>query len=170
MELRGQGHLTSIANMGTEIERKFLVRDQSWRAAAHASENIVQGYIANTGRASIRVRVSGEQASLNLKSMTLGVSRAEFDYPIPVADAQDMLHSLCLQPLIEKTRHHIRFGELLWEIDEFRGANAGLVVAELELNHPDQPFPSPPWLGQEVSDDPRYYNVCLLDHPYCNWK
>jgi adenylate cyclase len=156
--------------MGTEIERKFLLHDASWRSAVSGSRDIIQGYLANTDRGSIRVRLEQDSASLNLKSMTLGITRSEFDYPIPAAEASVILGTLCMQPLIEKTRHHVEFGGCTWEIDEFRGDNAGLVVAELELDHPDQPFTAPPWLGKEVSDDPRYYNVRLVEHPYCNWK
>jgi adenylate cyclase len=156
--------------MGTEIERKFLLRDDAWRDAVRTSTDIVQGYLANTERGSIRVRLAGDKASLNLKSMTLGVTRAEFDFPIPPADARAILASLCLRPLIEKTRHHVPFGGLDWEIDEFKGENAGLVVAELELEHADQPFAAPPWLGRDVSDDPRYYNVNLIEHPFRNWE
>ncbi len=156
--------------MGTEIERKFLLRDDSWRNAVSSSRDIVQGYLANTDRGSIRVRLEDDNASLNLKSMTLGVTRSEFDYPIPAAEASVILETLCMRPLIEKTRHHVEFDGCTWEIDEFRGENAGLVVAELELAHQDQSFTAPPWLGQEVSDDPRYYNVCLVEHPYCDWK
>ncbi len=155
--------------MGTEIERKFLLRDASWRNAISNSTHIIQGYLANTDRGSIRVRLENDSASLNLKSMTLGVTRSEFDYPIPATEASVILETLCMRPLIEKTRHHVEFGGCTWEIDEFRGDNAGLVVAELELAHADQPFTAPPWLGEEVSDDPRYYNVCLVEHPYCDW-
>ena len=101
--------------------------------------------------------------------MTLGVTRTEFDYAIPEDDARDMLQSLCMQPLIDKTRHYVRYRGHTWEIDEFAGANTGLVVAELELKSEDDAFEQPPWLGQEVSHDPRYYNVCLVEHPYKNW-
>lgn len=156
--------------MGTETERKFLLRDDSWRNAVRAREDIVQGYLANTGLCSIRVRLAGTHGSLNLKSMTLGVSRAEFDYPIPAADARVLLDTLCLRPLIGKTRHLVDHDGQHWEIDEFHGDNAGLVVAELELTHAEQDFARPPWLGREVSDDPRYYNVCLIERPYRTWK
>lgn len=159
----------SIADVGTEIERKFLVTDDAWRGRASRSRRIVQGYLANTERGSIRVRIAGEDAALNIKSMTLGVERSEFDYPIPLADAEHILQQLCMQPLIEKTRYDLKAGAHLWEIDEFQGANAGLVVAEIELTRSDEPFERPAWLGEEVSDDPRYYNVCLVTHPYCNW-
>jgi len=155
--------------MATEIERKFLVKDDSWRDLSTNSEEIIQGYLANSERGSIRIRIAGGRASLNIKSMTLGVTRTEFDYAIPEDDARDMLQSLCMQPLIDKTRHYVRYRGHTWEIDEFAGANTGLVVAELELKSEDDAFEQPPWLGQEVSHDPRYYNVCLVEHPYKNW-
>jgi adenylate cyclase len=156
--------------MATEIERKFLVSDDSWRAESINSIDIVQGYLANTERGSIRVRVSGNEANLNIKSMTLGVTRSEYDYAIPAGEARAMLRDLCMKPLIEKTRHYVRHNGHTWEIDEFYGDNAGLVVAELELEHQDEAFDPPPWLGREVSDDPRYYNVSLIEHPYSGWK
>jgi adenylate cyclase len=155
--------------MATEIERKFLVIDDNWRDFSTASIQIIQGYLANTKRGSIRVRLAGNEASLNIKSMTLGVTRTEYDYAIPGDDARAMLRDLCMQPLIEKTRHFVEYGGHTWEIDEFAGANAGLVVAELELGAHDEAFHRPPWLGEEVSDDPRYYNVCLVEYPYSEW-
>jgi adenylate cyclase len=154
--------------MGVEIERKFLVTGDGWRKDAVRSEHIIQGYLANTERGSIRVRIAGERAGINIKSMTLGVSRREFDYPVPVADAEALLE-LCMQPLIEKTRHYVPCGAHTFEVDEFEGANAGLVVAELELSHADEAFVRPPWLGEDVSHEPRYYNVCLVTHPYSAW-
>ncbi len=156
--------------MATEIERKFLVRNDSWRESISTSIEIIQGYLANTERGSIRVRVSGEEANLNIKSMTLGVTRTEYDYAIPADEARAMLQDLCMKPLIEKKRYYVDYNGLTWEIDEFYGDNEGLVVAELELEHPQDPFTPPPWLGDEVSDDPRYYNVCLVEHPYSQWK
>lgn len=155
--------------MAIEIERKFLVRDDSWRTSSSASIEILQGYLANTERGSIRVRVSGEAANLNIKSMTLGVTRTEYDYAIPAEDARAMLAELCMTPLIEKTRHYVAYRGRTWEIDEFHGDNDGLIVAELELEHRDEAFESPPWLGPEVSDDPRYYNVSLIERPYATW-
>jgi adenylate cyclase len=159
----------SIADMATEIERKFLVAGDDWRALVRESRHMIQGYLANTERGSIRVRVSGARASLNIKSMTLGVTRTEFDYAIPPADARTIQDTLCMRPLIEKTRHYVTDAGHDWEIDEFEGENAGLVVAELELNKDDENFARPAWLGREVSDDPRYYNVCLVERPYCRW-
>lgn len=156
--------------MATEIERKFLIRDDSWRALSSHKLNIIQGYLANTDNGSIRIRVSGDEANLNIKSMTLGVTRKEYDYPIPVHDARSMLEELCMKPLIEKTRHYVEYNGHTWEIDEFHGDNAGLILAELEVEHEDETFDPPPWLGTEVSNDPRYYNVCLVEHPYSQWK
>jgi adenylate cyclase len=155
--------------MGKEIERKFLVVDERWRGAAHDRRVLRQGYLANTGRASVRVRVAGERAYLNIKSMTLGVTRHEYEYPIPVAEAEEMLGELCQGPLIEKERYLVEVGDHTWEVDEFFGDNAGLIVAEVELEAADQPFTKPEWAGEEVSDDPRYYNVKLVEHPFKDW-
>lgn len=155
--------------MATEIERKFLLKDDSWRDSSSDSKPIIQGYLANTERGSIRVRLAGGKASLNIKSMTLGVTRTEYDYAIPADEARAMLRELCLQPLIEKTRYYVPYAGHTWEIDVFGGANAGLVVAELELQRADEAFAQPSWLGEEVSHDPRYYNVCLTEHPYSAW-
>ena len=156
--------------MGIEIERKFLLRDNSWRDAVGRSLDIVQGYLANTELASIRVRLSGMAASLNIKSMTLGAVRSEFDFPIPVSDARTLLDQLCARPLIEKTRHEVAYFGNVFEIDEFRGDNLGLVVAELELVEASREFQKPPWLGNEVTDDPRYYNINLVTRPFRHWR
>lgn len=155
--------------MAIEIERKFLVTDDSWRATADAGTRYRQGYIIGGARASVRVRLEGDRAFLNIKSATLGVRRTEFEYPIPVADAEAMLASLCEKPLIEKTRYILDDGEHHWEVDVFAGENAGLVVAELELDNENEVFQRPAWLGEEVSHDPRYYNVSLVKHPYKDW-
>jgi len=155
--------------MATEIERKFLVINDDWRAAADAGMDCIQGYFTTNHQCSIRVRLTGNEANLNIKSATLGVTRSEYDYVIPARDAEEMLRHLCTKPLIEKKRYRVRHGQHLWEIDVFSGANTGLVVAEIELAHVDEAFTRPGWLGAEVSDDPRYYNVCLVQHPYKNW-
>ncbi len=162
--------------MAIEIERKFLVADDGWRAAAHAVIPMAQGYINDMGaldrgdqKASVRVRIEGDGAALNLKSRTLGRSRQEFDYPIPVQDARDLL-ALCVGGIVEKRRHLVHHGGLLWEVDEFLGDNAGLVVAEVELDHADQQVALPDWVGEEVTDQARYYNVALATHPYTRWK
>lgn len=155
--------------MGVEIERKFLVRHDGWRRAALSRVEIVQGYLANTARSSIRLRVAGNAATLSVKGMTPGMSRDEFEYAIPVADARQMLASLCEGPLVDKTRHFVACGPHRYELDEFEGANAGLVVAELELGSEDEAFDRPDWLGEEVTDHVRYYNFRLAAVPFGHW-
>jgi adenylate cyclase len=155
--------------MPTEIERKFLLRDDRWRTSIARSESMRQGYLAN-GPVSVRVRTVGEQrAWLNIKSGGFVASRAEFDYEIPVEDAQALI-ALCSGPLVEKVRHHVEYQGFIWEIDEFAGDNDGLIVAEIELDDERQAFPQPPWIGREVTDLARYYNVCLVGHPYRAWS
>jgi adenylate cyclase len=156
--------------MGREIEHKFLVADEAWRTAAVRKIGMRQGYLAEGERASVRVRVAGEQAWLNIKGGGFVASRPEFEYPIPVAEAAEMLASLCNGPLVEKTRYVVPFGGLEWEVDEFHGRNAGLVVAELELEREGQAFEKPPWLGREVTHLHHYYNVRLVVHPFCEWS
>lgn len=155
--------------MATEIERKFLVKSKEWRAQATPGIRFRQGYLAGGGKASVRVRVEGESANLNIKSATLGIRRQEYEYPIPLAEADAMLDSLCDGRLVEKTRYGVMVGNHLWEVDVFEGDNAGLVVAEIELDQEDEPFIKPDWAGEEVSHDPRYYNVCLAEHPFKEW-
>lgn len=160
--------------MALEIERKFLVLNDAWRAAADAGTPYRQGYLSRvTGpdavRSSVRVRTDGERAFLNIKSATLGIRRQEYEYAIPLADAETMLADLCVGAVVEKTRYHVVAGAHVWEIDVFAGANTGLIVAEIELGHEDEAFERPEWLGAEVSDDPRYYNVCLAERPYSRW-
>jgi len=156
--------------MATEIERKFLLLNDDWRAAADDGTAYRQGYLVGSKQASVRVRIEGDQARLNIKSATLGIHRQEYEYTIPLADAREMLANLCAQPLVEKTRYHVYHGGRLWEIDVFGGDNAGLVVAEVELAREDDTVELPPWVGHEVSHQPRYYNVCLVDHPYKAWS
>ncbi len=155
--------------MGIEIERKFLLRNDDWRVLADEGVIYRQGYLVGGRRASVRVRLEGEQAFLNIKSVTLDVTRLEFEYPVPREDAETMLTQLCEKPLIEKRRYRVPYAGRQWEIDVFEGENAGLVVAEIELSTADEEFPRPPWLGEEVSHDPRYYNVNLVHHPYRAW-
>src|SRR5215469_6213719 len=162
--------------MAIEIERKFLVANGDWRTAATGSMPIAQGYLVGvsalrdgTAKASVRVRLSGEQAWLNIKSVELGVARAEYEVPLPLADAQTMLGTLC-DGVLEKTRHHVTVDGWLFEIDEFHGDNQGLIVAEIELPAADASFPRPSWLGAEVSHLARYYNVNLFEHPFANWS
>jgi adenylate cyclase len=153
-----------------EIERKFLLRSDGWRQQVRLSTHLRQGYLNNEQHCSVRVRIAGDQAWLNLKGVTLGAQRLEFEYAIPLADAHRMLDTLSCKPLIEKTRHLVDVGRHTFEIDEFEGENAGLIVAEIELDDPDEPFEKPAWLGAEVTDDPRYYNTCLAEHPYQHWR
>ena len=154
--------------MPREIERKFLLQGDAWRALASHTQAMSQGYVATSERASVRVRIGGDEAWLNIKSGGLVASRAEYEYPIPVEHARELL-ALCAGPLIDKTRHFVPFGGFEWEIDEFHGDNEGLIVAELELDREDQEFPKPDWIGAEVTHLRRYYNVCLVDHPYRIW-
>jgi adenylate cyclase len=158
--------------MGTEIERKFLLASEDWRRSVARSERLVQGYLTRTGHGapcSVRVRIGGDQAWLNIKSAISGVERREYEYAVPCADAEAMLREFC-DGVIEKVRHHVPHGGRTFEVDEFFGDNAGLVVAELELEAADASFERPAWLGPEVSDRPRYYNLHLLDHPYSQWS
>ncbi|MBA53997.1 MAG: adenylate cyclase [Pseudomonadales bacterium] len=160
--------------MAVEIERKFLVANDDWRRLKDGSElsgiPFRQGYVPTEGMTTVRVRLEGDKAKLTIKGKNQGLSRAEFEYEIPLSDAEQMLDNLCARPLIEKTRYFRPEAGVTWEIDVFAGDNAGLVVAEVELQSEDQQLDLPNWLGQEVSDDPRYYNVNLVSNPYRNWR
>jgi CYTH domain-containing protein len=154
--------------MGIEIERKFLVVGNQWRS--HATGTIYrQGYIRTQGSATVRVRVVGNQGFLTIKGPTRGLSRSEFEYSIPVTDAEELLNTLCDRPLIEKTRYILNDQEVKWEIDDFHGDNHGLILAEVELDDATQPIHLPDWLGQEVSGDARYYNSNLATTPFSQW-
>jgi adenylate cyclase len=162
--------------MGIEIERKFLLANDDWRAVVSSSKHIAQGYLVGVRalregltRASVRVRICGEQAWINVKSVELGVARAEYEVPLPLGEAQSMLDTLC-DGVVEKTRHHVDVDGWLFEIDEFQGENKGLIVAEIELPATDASFPRPAWLGREVSHLARYYNVNLIEHPFARWS
>ena len=155
--------------MGLEIERKFRVAGDAWRAQVSQSTLLRQGYIANTARASVRVRLAGEAGWLSVKAMTRGLSRAEYEAAIPAQEANEILDRLCEGPLIEKWRHIVVYQGNRWEIDEFLGANAGLVIAELELEAEDAVFARPSWLGLEVTHDERYYNFRLAEEPFRHW-
>ena len=156
--------------MAHEIERKFLVTGDGWNTQVSKHVDYRQGYLASDKSCSIRIRVSDTRAHLNIKSATLGVERLEYEYEIPLGDAHEMLDRLSCGPLVEKTRYYVPQGGHTWEIDVFKGDNAGLIVAEIELARADEPFERPAWLGEEVSEDPRYYNVCLARNPFKNWK
>ena len=155
--------------MGVEIERKFLVVGDDWRSAVSSSTRIVQGYLASTPEVTVRVRVRGERAYLTIKGRSSGISRSEYEFDIPVADAEAMLTDLAQGPVIEKTRHLLEVDGHTWELDVFAGANEGLVMAEIELGSADEQFTVPSWAGRDVSDDARYYNVNLARTPYSLW-
>lgn len=155
--------------MGTEIERKFLLQSDAWRDEVKDSVRLVQGYLARGDRSAIRVRIEGDVAHLNIKHTLDGINRLEYEYEIPIEDAREILDQVALKPLIDKTRHHVVRGDHLWEIDEFYGDNAGLIVAEIELGNADETFDRPTWLGEEVSRDQRYYNSNLSEQPYTRW-
>jgi adenylate cyclase len=154
--------------VGREIERKFLVRNDRWRAGARG-EMLRQGYLAADLERTVRVRVVGERAYLTVKGRNRGIERSEFEYEIPVLDAEQMLDQLCQRPLLEKTRFRVEHAGRVWEVDEFRGENLGLLVAEIELESVDETVQLPDWVGQEVSGDPRYYNANLIRNPFTRW-
>jgi CYTH domain-containing protein len=154
--------------MGEEIERKFLVTGDAWRAQASGTR-FRQGFLSTDPDRTVRVRVAGARGMLTIKGRTVGARRPEYEYEIPLDDAEQMLDSLCERPLIEKVRFELRAGAHLWEIDVFEGDNAGLVVAEIELQSEDESFERPDWLGEEVTDDPRYFNANLVESPFRTW-
>ena len=156
-------------SMGVEIERKFLVADDSWRGLVAASRPLRQGYLAVDGGNTVRVRTDGQHAWLTVKGRGEGIRRPEFEDEIPANEADDML-ALCRGRLVEKTRHLVECHGHRWEVDEFRGANAGLTVAELELDDDTEVFSKPAWLGEEVTTDPRYLNASLAVHPFGSWE
>jgi len=152
--------------MGQEIERKFLLRSDAWRLGATGTR-ICQGYLSRLP--TVRVRTKGQSAFLTVKGQAEGIVRSEFDYPVPLEDAEAML-DLCQKPLIEKTRYEIWVAGHLWEIDEFYGDNEGLILAEIELESEGESFEQPDWLGREVTGDVRYYNARLVEHPFSVWQ
>lgn len=154
--------------MGQEIERKFLVVGDRWRQGAIGTA-LRQGYLPTQDARTVRVRVVDGQGYLTLKGPAVGIVRPEFEYPIPLADAETILATLCQPPLIEKHRYRIPLGDVVWEVDEFWGANQGLIVAEVELTSPDQTVALPDWVGAEVTHDLRYSNSNLARHPFTEW-
>ena len=154
--------------MALEIERKFLLSNDSWRAKATGVQ-FRQGYLCTEPERTVRVRLEGEIGKLTIKGKVQGITRSEYEYQIPRDEAGALLDSLCRQPLIEKTRYRLEFAGQLWEVDEFHGLNAGLLVAEIELDSEDQPFERPAWLGAEVTAEPRYYNANLVKNPFTRW-
>ncbi|MCU7926316.1 MAG: CYTH domain-containing protein [Candidatus Thiodiazotropha sp. (ex Dulcina madagascariensis)] len=155
--------------MPLEIERKYLVINDNWKDHVVSQVAIKQGYLATTSKASIRVRLAGEEANLNIKSRTVGLSRSEYEYPILLENAQEMLDNLVAGAVIDKVRYKVRCGDHLWDLDVFHGANRGLLVAEVELSSEEETFQMPDWAGEEVSMDTRYYNASLVNHPFCDW-
>ena len=155
--------------MAIEIERKFLLKDDGWRSSVQRSEQLCQGYL-DPMQASVRVRIGGERAWLNIKSRVKGASRLEFEYEIPRGDAEQLLQAMALPGQIRKVRHEFEVGGMLWEIDEFAGDNEGLVVAEIELPSLDAAFERPSWVGREVTDELRYYNSALAERPWSRWS
>ena len=151
-----------------EIERKFLVRSDGWKNLAQGTR-LRQGYLASSQNATVRVRSAGNVGFLTVKGTRTGITRREYEYEIPAAEADAMLDALCGYRIVEKTRYRIEHAGLVWEVDEFHGANAGLVVAEVELEREDQPFTKPDWAGREVSMDWRYANSSLAERPFRDW-
>lgn len=155
--------------MGQEIERKYLVASDSWRSGVIEAVRMVQGYLPTVGGTSVRVRVAGDRAFLTIKGATSGITRSEFEYPIPRADAEQILATLALPGVIDKERHILRHGGRIWEVDVFAGDNTGLILAEVELPDAEAVVELPEWVGQEVSDDPRYFNSALSQNPFMRW-
>lgn len=155
--------------MAQEIERKFLVKGDEWREGAEATR-FRQGFLSTDPERTVRVRAAGSKAWLTIKGKTVGARRTEYEYEIPVSDAEHLLDALCERPLIEKTRYHVRVGQHTWEVDVFEGENEGLVVAEVELENETDTFEPPSWVGEEVTRDPRYFNSNLVRNPYANWS
>lgn len=154
--------------MGLEVERKFLVTGDAWRTLGEAV-SIRQGYLSAHPASTVRVRIAADRAWLTVKGVSVGAARSEYEYAIPLSDAEEMLATLCARPLLEKRRTRIPAGEVTWEVDEFLGENLGLIVAEVELRDRDQPVALPAWIGAEVTGDARYYNSNLLANPFSRW-
>ena len=155
--------------MTTEHERKFLLKDDSWKDGA-LGIYCIQGYLAEGATCLLRIRILQDKAFLTIKEKSSGISRLEYEYPVPLADAKEMLAKLAGKSLVEKRRYKVEYAGKVWEIDEFLGANKGLVLAEIELAFADEAFENPPWLAAEVTFDKRYYNAYLADNPFCFWK
>lgn len=155
--------------MALEIEHKFLLNNHNWRNEYYQSIAYKQGYLFSDKTRSIRIRTSNDTAWLNIKSATIGSSRQEYEYEIPLAEGLEILNNLCHKPFIEKIRYLVKHQQHIWEIDVFSGDNEGLIVAEIELSEIGESFAKPEWIGKEVTDELRYYNNCLVNNPYKNW-
>lgn len=160
--------------MGIEIERKFLLRNDEWKAHVTETHIIKQGYLQSgldsSQKSSVRIRINNKQANINVKSAELSAVRQEYEYEIPLHDAEEMLRTLCSGVVIEKTRYYVPYGSHLWEVDVFDGDNNGLQMAEIELGSLHEAFEKPDWIGAEVSHDGRYYNNYLIKNPYYKWR
>ena len=154
--------------MGIEIERKFLVKDETWRTLARGKKYL-QGYLSSNKDRTVRIRTIGNKGYLTIKGIAKGAVRVEYEYEIPAAEARAMLNDLCEKPLIEKIRYKIEYYGLVWEVDEFHGENQGLIIAEVELEFKDQKFEKPEWIGAEVTGDSKYFNSNLIHYPYNQW-
>lgn len=155
--------------MGVEIERKFLIKNASWQNEADQGTSIKQGYLNSNKERTVRVRVYGKEGFLTIKGKNKNLTRKEFEYAIPLEEAESLLQ-LCEKPLVEKTRFLLRDMGNTWEIDVFEGVNKGLSIAEIELSSETQKFNLPEWVGEEVSNDPKYYNSSLIANPFINWR
>lgn len=155
--------------MGKEIEKKFLLKNDNWRHLA-SGESYRQGYLSSAKEATVRVRTIRDRGILTIKGPTSGASRLEYEYDIPIHEANEMLDQLCEKPLIEKSRYKIPYKGFTWEVDEFKGENAGLAFAEIELEDEQQNFEKPDWIGEEVTGDSRYYNANLVGYPFSKWE
>jgi adenylate cyclase len=162
-------HIVDKKDMATEIEHKFLVKNNHWETNSQKQYHIKQGYLSTDPKRTVRVRIKNDKGFLTIKSGQVGTTRSEFEYPLPLADAEALL-LLCDQPIIDKIRHEVHHEGFTWEIDVFRGQNHGLIVAEIELEEENQTFILPEWVGQEVTQDIRYYNSHLMRLPFCDWE
>ena len=155
--------------MALEIERKFRVISDDWKQHAVSCRHLRQAYLAKNERISLRVRIDGtEAATLTIKTVEAGIERHEYEYPVPVADAEELL-TRCEGVVVSKTRHIVHLADLVWEVDVFEGENSGLVIAEVELDRTDHQLERPAWLGEEVTNDRRFYNAELANNPYARW-
>ena len=155
--------------MGQEIERKFLVKEHTFKKQYSQKQEIRQGYLCVNKNKVVRIRTLDKKGFLTVKGKTIGITRSEFEYEIPKKDALEMLHNLC-PSLVEKVRYIVPHEDMQWEVDEFFNDNQGLILAEIELKNEDQHFSEPPWLGKEVTGDKRYYNASLSEYPFKKWK
>jgi len=155
--------------MAQEIERKFLPKNDAWRGLA-VGTFYRQGYLSTTKERTVRIRTIKDQGYLTVKGAAKGAVRAEYEYEIPIKDANEMLDRLCERPIIEKERYEIDHKGLIWVVDEFHGENKGLILVEVELSHEDQEIDMPPWVGKEVTGDPKYFNANLIVSPFVRWS